>query len=106
MWSEACLPNYIHELVSDDFNHCIRNANLELRHDVHASADIFLNALYGAAACMVRTVGKKRENAKDWFEKNVLVRRGQFKHFLKDFKDQRKKTLNAVEKICKRKLVS
>ena len=23
MWSEACLPNYIHELASDDFKHFI-----------------------------------------------------------------------------------
>ena len=63
LWLEACLPNYIHILASDDFNHCIRNAHLELRNDIDASMDIFLNALYEAAACMVRTVGEKRENA-------------------------------------------
>ena len=40
VWSETCLPNYIHELASDDFNDCIGNVHLDLRHDVDASRDI------------------------------------------------------------------
>ena len=60
VWSEACLPNSIHELTSGDLKRCIPDAHLGLIHDVYASMDIFWNALYGAAACVVRTVGEKR----------------------------------------------
>ena len=83
VWSEACLPSYIHEFASDDFNHCIRNAHLELRHDVDAFMDIFLKALYGAAACMVRAVGKKRENANDWFDEECTRKKRTVKTLFK-----------------------
>ena len=42
------------ELPSDSFKRCMQDAHLALGSDVDDSNEIFLNALYGAVACMVR----------------------------------------------------
>ena len=57
VWSEDCLPSYKQELESDSFKRCMQDAHLSLGSDVDDSTEIFLNALYGAAACMVRERG-------------------------------------------------
>ena len=101
VWSEACLPNYIHELASDNFNHCRRNAHLELRHDVDASMDIFLNALYGAASCMVRPVGKKRENGNDSFYEECTRKKRTVKTLLKRFQRSKKENTECREKYVR-----
>ena len=98
MWSETCLSNYAHELASDDFNHCVRNAHPELRHDVDASMDMFLNTLYWAAACMIRTVGKKRENANDWFDEECTHKKRTVKTLLKRFQRSKKENTECREK--------
>ena len=61
MWSEDCLPSYKQELESDSFKRCMQDAHLALGFGVDDSIEIFLNVLYGAAACMVRKKGGKEE---------------------------------------------
>ena len=61
VWSEDCLPSYKQELESDSFKRCMQDAHLALGSDVDDSIEIFVNALYGAAACMVRKKGEKEE---------------------------------------------
>ena len=60
------------ELASHDFKHYIRDSHLALRSDVDVCMGTVLIVLYGAAACLVRTVGEKK-NVNDcrFLTKNV-----------------------------------
>ena len=80
-WSEEFVQTYKDELCSTNFKLCVQEAVSVLSTNVDKSVDIIARALYGAAACMVKTVGhKKKKRATDWFDQECarmkrLVRR-------------------------------
>ena len=50
---------YKDELNSTEFKECLEKSKDAMETDVNGSVDLFVHALYGAAACMIRTIGKK-----------------------------------------------
>ena len=70
-WSEEFVQTYKDELCSTNFKLCVQEAVSVLSTNVDKSVDIIVRALYGAAACMVKTVGHKKKRATDWFIRNV-----------------------------------
>ena len=80
VWSDAHAEIYKDELNSTGFKECLEKSKDAMETDVNGSVDLFINALYGAAACMIRTIGKKTKQFNDWFDaecrqQNRLVRR-------------------------------
>ena len=58
---------YTDELCSPDFKLCVQEAISALSIKVDKSINIIVRALYGAAACMMKTVGYKKKKLNDWF---------------------------------------
>ena len=83
VWSEDCLPSYKQELESDSVKRCMQDAHLALGSDVDDFIEIFLNALYGAAACMVKKRGKRRSTWTTGLMMSVHKRKIQLKEHLK-----------------------
>ena len=90
LWSEDCLPSYKQELESDNFKRCMQDAHLALGSDVDDSNEIFLNALCGAAACIVRKIGKKKKHANDWFDNERTQKKKTVKRVLETFQRSKK----------------
>ena len=90
VWSEDCLPSYKQELESDSFKRCMQDAHLVLGSDLDDSIEIFQNALYGAAACMVRKRGKKKKHVNDWFDDECAQKKKTVKRALKRFQRSKK----------------
>ena len=63
--------------------------------------DIFLNALCGAASCMVRLVCKKRENANDSFYEECTRKKRTVKTVLKRFQRSKKENTECWEKYVR-----
>ena len=60
---------YKDELCPTNFKFCVQETVSALNTNVDKSVDIIVCALYGAAACMVKTVGNKQtKRATDWFD--------------------------------------
>ena len=68
VWSDAHAEIYKDELNSTKFKECLEKSKDAMETDVNGSDDLFVNALYGAAACMIRTIGKKTTQFNDWFD--------------------------------------
>ena len=67
--------------------------------NVDKSVDIIVRALYGAAACMVKTVGHKKKRATDWFDQECarmkkLVKRQLCKFRRTNNREDREKYVN------------
>ena len=81
--SEDCLPSYKQELESDSVKRCMQDAHLALGSDVDDFIEIFLNALYGAAACMVKKREEKKKHVNDWFDDECAQKKNTVKRALK-----------------------
>jgi hypothetical protein len=98
VWSDENACMFKNELESAVFLGCLKNAADELRVNMNESVNTFAKALCGAAACMVRTVGKKKKIYNDWFDDECERKKHEVKRLLKRY--QRCKSL--PEKINKR----
>ena len=85
LWSDDCLPSYKQELTSDNFKRCMQDAHLALESDVDVAFQIFLNALYGAAACMVKKREEKKKHVNDWFDDECAQKKKTVKRALMGF---------------------
>ena len=65
-WSEEFVQTYKDKLCSTNFKLCVQKAVSVLSTNVDKSVDIIVRALYGAAACMVKTVGHKKKKKKSY----------------------------------------
>ena len=83
VWSEENVNVYKCELQSEDFLVSIRKARELLHLDLDNSLDIFLNAMYGAAACMVRVVGRGIKKCNDYFDHECEQKKREVKRLLK-----------------------
>ena len=63
--------SYTDELCSPDFKLCVQAAISALSTKVDKSMDIIVRALYGAAACMMKTVGYKKKDLTTGLTKNA-----------------------------------
>ena len=100
VWSENCSFTYKQELDSDDFKRCMQDAHLALGSDIDHSVEIFLNALYCAAACVIRTIGKKK-NVNDWFDEECKQKKRTVKRVLKRFQRSKKENIEIREMYIK-----
>ena len=74
----------------------MQDAHLALGSDIDLSVEIFLNALYCAAACMIRTIGKKK-NVNDWFDEECKQKKRTVKRVLKRFQRSEKENTEIRE---------
>ena len=86
---------FLNELNSNEFKECIEKSKDTIEADMNCSVDLFINALYGAAACMIRTIGKKTKQFNDWFDAECRQQKRLAKRFLQSFR--RTKTKQAKE---------
>lgn len=96
-WSEECADQYKTELESKEFTCCLKQALDVLHVDVNDSIDVFVKALYGAAACMVRKVGGRKRECNDWFDNDCRVKKRLVKRSLQSFR--RAKTPENITKM-------
>ena len=57
VWSDEHAEIDENELNSTEFKECLEKSKDAMEADVNGSVDLFVNALYGAAAGMIRTIG-------------------------------------------------
>ena len=95
VWSDAHEEIYRDELNSTEFKECLEKSKDVMETDVHGSVDLFVNALYGAAACMIRTIGKKTKQFNDWFDAECRQQKRLVRRILQSFR--RTKTKQAKE---------
>ena len=85
------------ELRSPDFKLCMQEAISALSTNVDKSIDMIVRALYGAAACMMKTVGYKKKRLNDWFKPRVCANE-KVKRQLRKFREP---IIMEKRKICK-----
>ena len=71
--SDKFILTYTDELCSPNFKLCVQEAIPALSTNVDKSIDIIVRALYGAAACMIKTAGYKKKRLNDWFKPRVCA---------------------------------
>ena len=67
-WSKEFVQTYKDEICSTNFKLCVQEVVSVLSTNVDKSVDIIVGALYGAAACRVKTVRRKKKRATYWFD--------------------------------------
>ena len=78
--------SYTDELCSPDFKLCVQAAISALSTKVDKSMDIIVRALYGAAACMIKTAGHKKKRLHNWFTKSARKWKKSVKRQLRKFR--------------------
>ena len=63
-WSDEFMLTYTDELRSPDFKLCVQEAISALSTIVDKSINIIVRALYGTVACLIKTVGYKKNKTK------------------------------------------
>ena len=74
VWSEECGKLYKEQLEKPVVLNALNDATRLLSSNLDASVSIFENALFGAAACMVRSVGRKKKFS-DWFDRECCIQK-------------------------------
>lgn len=103
VWSDEHAHIYREEQSADEFRHCLDAAMNTLCTDINRSVELFVNALHGAAACMVRKVGRKKRVINDWFDAECQRKKRLVKRLLQSYrraktdKDKRDKRIGYVE---------
>jgi len=85
VWSDDLLANFTEEILSSDFKHLLQNANATIDEDVDGSVETFAKALCSAAACMVRTIGRKKKRNQEWFDYECVQKRKLVRKLLHSF---------------------
>ena len=67
IWCDAYVQSYKNEQDSSHFKECLGKARSLLDVDVNGAVEQLVKSLYGAAACMIKTVGKGRQACNSWF---------------------------------------
>lgn len=99
VWTDECANVYKNELESDEFLNSLFMATNVLSTNVNDGLNQFVNALYSAAACMVRSVGHNIKQFNDWFDYECIRKRKEVKRLLK--RAQRcKKEKEKKKRIC------
>ena len=63
---------YTDELCSPDFKLCVQEAISALSTNVDKSINITVRALYGAAACTIKTIGNKKKRLNNWLDQEYV----------------------------------
>lgn len=95
VWSEDLVQTFKEEIEKDIFKQKIKDAREELQTNADIAVDTFSKALCSAAACMIRTVGKKKDKKQAWFDLECLQQKRLVRRLLQAF--QRSK-LNSLDK--------
>jgi hypothetical protein len=83
VWTDECANVYKNELESDEFLNSLFMATNVLSTSVNDGLNQFVNALYSAAACMVRSVGHNTKRFNDWFDYECIQKQKEVKRLLK-----------------------
>ena len=97
VWCTESAEIFTNELNSAEFKSCLDNAYQMLNHDVNRCVSIFVQAMYSAAACMVRVVGNRRRRKDEWFDFECEKKKKVVKRLLKTF--QRTKTKEKKDEL-------
>ena len=92
IWSDENIDAYKTELNSVNFVEKINKANQLVLTDLQACTEEFEKAMYGAAACMIRSVGRKKKMFNEWFDGECKTKKRVVKAALQRFR--RAKLLN------------
>jgi exonuclease III len=85
-WSEDNEQIYRNELESTMFLHSLEKAKDIMKGDINKCIEFFQTAMYGAAACMVRKVGRNKREYSDWFDEECRVKKKIVKASLQRFR--------------------
>ena len=86
VWNEECADIYKQQLETEEFKDCLHKAMHCLHTDIDRCVDVFNGAMYGAAACMVRVVGKTVWKTNEWFDKECQQKKKVVKRLLHSFR--------------------
>ena len=98
VWSEEHAQQYKNELETDEFRQSIDRAKGLLCFDLDKCIEVFVNALYSAAACMVRKSSVKKKDCEDWFDKECKEKKKEVKRLLQSFQRARTPEYKAKQK--------
>eukprot|EP00745_Piridium_sociabile_P044951 TRINITY_DN9585_c0_g1_i3.p1 TRINITY_DN9585_c0_g1~~TRINITY_DN9585_c0_g1_i3.p1 ORF type:complete len:166 (+),score=28.83 TRINITY_DN9585_c0_g1_i3:70-498(+) len=98
MWSDNLTDVFKNEINSDHFKEHVDHACREVGKDINNSIEIFTNALYAAAACMVRTTNRKKSKCNEWFDKECREQRTVVERLLKSFQRAKSETYKKQQK--------
>ena len=68
VWSEEHADVFTREQSSENFIEQINTAYGVLNTDIDGCVDIFVKAMFSAAACMVRKTGRRKKARNEWFD--------------------------------------
>ena len=70
-----------------------------LTDDVNMCVELFSRALYGANACMIRTVGRQKKECNEWFDEECERKKRRVRGLLKSFQRCKTKENKEVHKV-------
>ena len=106
IWSEENAQIYKDELNSDECIYALSLIRETLNVDIDVCIESFEKLLYGAAACMVRKVERKKKMFNDWFDDECQKKKRLVKRTLQQFqraKDLEDKLIKKFKYIEERK---
>ena len=106
IWCDAYVQSYKNEQDSSHFKECLGKARSLLDVDVNGAVEQLVKSLYGAAACMIKTVGKGRQACNSWFDIECKQKKREVNRLLQRFqrcKQQEEKDLRRKEYVKARK---
>ena len=85
VWTDDCLHQYQNEQMSAEFKHNLQEAFRTVATDIDHSLKMFVNSLFGAAACMIRMTGV-RKSKNEWFDEECHRKKKRVRGLLRKFK--------------------